>query len=176
MAQQSAAVGTPPRLGVAKEPFEREAVGQTPDRAQETDGDRGIARRRRLCLEPHEGVADARHGIGEHRRAQRFAQRADVVVGHEGREVKACFVERARHVEPLDHGLKRALGRPLFAHRRDDERDDVAVSERDANDVPYVEFELARRIGERQIESGRTNCCEHVNDAHGPSQAGAAGV
>ncbi len=164
--QQRAPIAGAPRFRMAQQLFEREAVRNS---SQISRISRSRYRRKapwvRPCAE-HERVAHARYGVRQHDRAQRFAQRAEIVLGDELGEVQAGFVERPRDVEPFAHRLERVRRLDRFADRRDDERDCVAAPQRNAHDVADRQVQRAGVVGQRQIEARRADRRQRVNDAH----------
>jgi hypothetical protein len=94
-------------------------------------------------------VADLRNRTGEDRSAQRFAERTNVAVGYEVRELQRRFVECTRHVEPFEYRLERTFVGQHLTRRGNDEPEHIATPERYADDVPNLQRQIAGVVGER---------------------------
>ena len=135
--EQRAAVAGAPRLGVAQQLFEREAVGETRPKSGEAVAPARSGYRRGFGTRAaHERIAHARNGIrrARPRSAPRRACRGSA------RRRSARGAARFRRM-PAERRVARApaltrmrRSRDL-AHRRNDERQDVAASQRHAHDV-----------------------------------------
>ena len=169
--EQRRSVGGAPGFRMSEQRFERKVfVELFPNQAKQSLRNGRISRRSSFRLRANERVAHAGNRSAKYHRPNRLAERAKILLGYESREPQPGFVEGSRHLQTLAHLFECARRLVDLANRRNDEPQNVALTQRNPNDVSNGQLQAACIVGKRQIESGRANGRQRINGAHGRSR------